>query len=164
MADEHDEQKPPGAGDDAEAAGRETAVDHSVVDEGAQDTSVRAVPDEPPAAAGQETSVREVPPEPEPEPAPVEEPPADEPAPVAAPVPDTTATATYSSPPAPDPGPPPAAAPYQPAGGTSPAAADREASESHDSFEERPELFIGGAFVGAFVIGQILKRLTRGGG
>jgi hypothetical protein len=56
--------------------------------------------------------------------------------------------------------PQPAAAPRTGSGGTSPAAADREAAESHGSFEEKPEMFIAGAFVGAFVFGQLLKRLT----
>ena len=62
---------------------------------------------------------------------------------------------------APAPSPPePAPAPPLGSGGTSPAAADREASEAHDTFEQKPELFIAGAFVGAFVVGQLLKRIT----
>jgi hypothetical protein len=56
----------------------------------------------------------------------------------------------------------PAAAPSQPPSGTSPAGADRQAAESHDQFEQKPEVFIGGAFVGAFVLGKLLKKLTRG--
>jgi hypothetical protein len=28
-----------------------------------------------------------------------------------------------------------------------------------DAFEERPELFVGAAFVGGFVVAQILKRV-----
>jgi hypothetical protein len=67
--------------------------------------------------------------------------------------------AEQSSPP-----PQPAAAPQPPtSGGTSPAAADRQAAEDHDPFTEKPELFIGGAFVGAFVFAKLLKKLTGGG-
>jgi hypothetical protein len=54
----------------------------------------------------------------------------------------------------------PAAAPPTPPGGTSPAGADRAAAESHDQFQQKPEIFIAGAFVGAFVIGKLLKKLT----
>src|SRR4051794_41431912 len=43
--------------------------------------------------------------------------------------------------------PQPAAAPSTPPGGTSPAAADRQAAESHDQFQQKPELYIAGAFV-----------------
>jgi hypothetical protein len=56
--------------------------------------------------------------------------------------------------------PQPAAAPPQPSSGTSPAAADRQAAESHDQFRQKPELFVAGAFVGAFVVGKLLKKLT----
>ena len=56
--------------------------------------------------------------------------------------------------------PQPAAAPPEPPSGTSPAGADRVAAESHDQFEQKPELFIAGAFVGAFVVGKLLKKLT----
>jgi hypothetical protein len=56
--------------------------------------------------------------------------------------------------------PQPAAAPATPPSGTSPAAADRTAAESHDQFEQKPEIFIAGAFVGAFVFGKLLKKLT----
>jgi hypothetical protein len=31
----------------------------------------------------------------------------------------------------------------------------------HDVFAERPELFVGAAFVGGLVAAQILRRLTR---
>jgi hypothetical protein len=58
----------------------------------------------------------------------------------------------------------PAAAPPLPSSGTSPAAADRKAAESHDPFSQKPELFIGGAFVGAYVVAKLLKKLTGGGG
>jgi hypothetical protein len=58
--------------------------------------------------------------------------------------------------------PQPAPAPSTPPSGTSPAAADRAAAESHDEFEKKPEVFIGAAFVGAFVFGKLLKKLTRG--
>ena len=54
----------------------------------------------------------------------------------------------------------PAAAPPEDTGGTSPAAADREAVEAHDAFTDKPELFVAGAFVGAFVIAKVLKKLT----
>jgi hypothetical protein len=59
--------------------------------------------------------------------------------------------------------PQPAAAPAPPGGGTSPAAADRRAAEDEDPFSAKPELFIGGAFVGAFVFAKLLKKLTGGG-
>jgi hypothetical protein len=58
----------------------------------------------------------------------------------------------------------PAAAPQSPTGGgTSPAAADRQAAEDEDPFNAKPELYIGGAFVGAFVFAKLLKKLTGGG-
>jgi hypothetical protein len=59
-----------------------------------------------------------------------------------------------------EPAPQPAAAPAVSSGGTSPAAADRQAAESHDPFTDKPELFVAGAFVGAFVIAKVLKKLT----
>ena len=62
-----------------------------------------------------------------------------------------------------EPAPQPAAAPQHDTGGTSPAAADRQAAEDGDPFSEKPELFIGGAFVGAFVFAKLLKKLTGGG-
>ena len=54
----------------------------------------------------------------------------------------------------------PAAAPAEDTGGTSPAAADRVAADSHDAFSDKPELFVAGAFVGAFVLAKVLKKLT----
>jgi hypothetical protein len=54
----------------------------------------------------------------------------------------------------------PAAAPPEDTGGTSPAAADRIAADSHDPFDDKPELFVAGAFVGAFVVAKVLKKLT----
>ena len=54
----------------------------------------------------------------------------------------------------------PAAAPVEDTGGTSPAAADREAAESHDPFTDNPVPFVAGAFVGAFVLAKVLKKLT----
>jgi hypothetical protein len=48
-------------------------------------------------------------------------------------------------------------------GGTSPAAADRIAADQQDSFAQNPLPYVGGAFVGAFVFAQILKRITGGG-
>jgi hypothetical protein len=59
--------------------------------------------------------------------------------------------------------PQPAAAPPAEGGGTSPAAADREAADSHDPFTDKPELFVAGAFVGAFVVAKLLKKITGGG-
>jgi hypothetical protein len=56
--------------------------------------------------------------------------------------------------------PQPAAAPPTPPSGTSPAGADRLAAQSHDQFEQKPEVFIAGAFVGAFVFGKLLKKMT----
>jgi hypothetical protein len=58
------------------------------------------------------------------------------------------------------PEPQPAAAPAVSSAGTSPAAADRQAAESHDPFTDKPEVFVAGAFVGAFVIAKVLKKLT----
>ena len=54
----------------------------------------------------------------------------------------------------------PAAAPPQEPSGTSPAAADRRAAEEEDQFAAKPELFVAGAFVGAFLFGKLLKKLT----
>jgi hypothetical protein len=54
----------------------------------------------------------------------------------------------------------PAAAPAEDTGGTSPAAADRVAADSHDPFTDKPELFVAGAFVGAFVVAKVLKKLS----
>jgi hypothetical protein len=62
--------------------------------------------------------------------------------------------------PAPSAPPQPAAAPATSHPGTSPAAADRKAAAQVDQFAEKPELFVGGAFVGAFVFGKLLKKLT----
>jgi hypothetical protein len=61
-----------------------------------------------------------------------------------------------------EPAPQPAAAPQPDTGGTSPAAADRKAGEESDPFTQKPELYIGGAFVGAFVFAKLLKKLTGG--
>ena len=47
--------------------------------------------------------------------------------------------------------------------GSSPAEADRIASDEQDAFAEKPHLYAAGAFVGAFVVAQILKRITGGG-
>src|SRR3954470_6236146 len=45
----------------------------------------------------------------------------------------------------------------------SPAAADRQATDRHDDpFNEKPHLYALGAFAGAFVFAQILKRITGG--
>jgi hypothetical protein len=46
----------------------------------------------------------------------------------------------------------------------SPAEADRMAVDAHDDpFNEKPHLYAIGAFVGAFVVAQVLKRITTGG-
>jgi hypothetical protein len=45
---------------------------------------------------------------------------------------------------------------------TSPAEADRMAADQHDPFDEKPHLYALGAFAGAFVVAQILKRITGG--
>ena len=47
-------------------------------------------------------------------------------------------------------------------GGTSPAEADRIASDQQDPFAEKPHLYALGAFAGAFVVAQVLKRITGG--
>jgi hypothetical protein len=46
-------------------------------------------------------------------------------------------------------------------GGSSPAEADRITADQEDSFAEKPHLYALGAFAGAFVVAQILKRLTE---
>ena len=46
-------------------------------------------------------------------------------------------------------------------GGTSPAEADRITADQEDAFAEKPHLYALGAFAGAFVVAQILKRLTE---
>jgi hypothetical protein len=51
------------------------------------------------------------------------------------------------------------AATAAPPGGQSPA--DAHAAASDDPFATRPELYVGGAFVGGLVIAQILRRLGR---
>jgi hypothetical protein len=71
------------------------------------------------------------------------------------------ATEVFFSRDEPTPEPPqPAAAPSTGPSGTSPAAADREAADAQASFEQKPELFVAGAFVGAFVFAKLLKKLT----
>jgi hypothetical protein len=54
----------------------------------------------------------------------------------------------------------PAAAPPADTRGTSPAAADRQAAEAHDAFTDKPELFVAGAFVGAYLLAKVLKKIT----
>jgi hypothetical protein len=56
--------------------------------------------------------------------------------------------------------PPPSEEPRAP---QSPAEADRMAADQQDPFNEKPHLYAAGAFVGAFVFAQILKRITGGG-
>src|SRR3954470_14837013 len=55
--------------------------------------------------------------------------------------------------------PQPAAAPPQEPSGTSPAAADRQAADDKDEFASKPEVYVAGAFVGAFVFAKVLKKL-----
>ena len=43
--------------------------------------------------------------------------------------------------------------------GTSPAAADRIASDQQDAFAEKPHLYAAGAFAGAFVFAKVLNAL-----
>jgi hypothetical protein len=43
--------------------------------------------------------------------------------------------------------------------GESPASAD--ASSDRDAFDERPEAFVGAAFVGGFALAMILRRVVR---
>lgn len=139
MADEKKEEPEAGAAGEQAADSQETAVGHPVVDD----------------AAGRETAVGHPV---------VDEAAATEGSPAA----EGTTEVFFSRPgttpaaaPVPDPAPPqPAAAPPVGSGGTSPAAADRQAAESHDAFREKPELYLAGAFVGAFVFGKLLKRLT----
>ena len=47
-------------------------------------------------------------------------------------------------------------------GASSPAEADRIASDQEDAFAEKPHVYVLGAFAGAFVLAQILKRITGG--
>jgi hypothetical protein len=58
--------------------------------------------------------------------------------------------------------PPPSTESEADRGGESPAEADRIAADQPDPFAEKPLVYVGGAFVGAFVLAQILKRLTGG--
>ena len=41
----------------------------------------------------------------------------------------------------------------------SPAEADREAAEAHGGFDERPELYVGAALAGGFLLALILRKL-----
>jgi hypothetical protein len=45
----------------------------------------------------------------------------------------------------------------------SPAEADRIAADTQDPFAEKPHIYALGAFAGAFVFAQVLKRITGGG-
>lgn len=125
------EEKPEGNEPAAAEPARETAVGHPVVEAGAAD------------AEKADEGTTEVFFSREPEPGP--EPDAGRP---------TSVQPTVGQP-------QPAPAPPSSGSGTSPAAADRQAAESHDQFEQKPEVFIGAAFVGAFVLGKLLKKLTR---
>jgi hypothetical protein len=44
-------------------------------------------------------------------------------------------------------------------GGTSPAEADRIASDEPDAFAEKPHVYAAGALVGGFVVAKILNAL-----
>jgi hypothetical protein len=77
---------------------------------------------------------------------------------------DEGATEVFFSRAEPAASPQPAAAPATPPSGSSPAGADRKAGASHGQFEQKPELYIVGAFVGAFVIGKLFRKLTGGDG
>lgn len=57
---------------------------------------------------------------------------------------------------------PPPPSQHAPSGGTSPAEADRIAADQHDPYAEKPHIYAAGAFAGAFVIAQIMKRITAG--
>jgi hypothetical protein len=140
VADEREDK--PAADADPEQAketSQETAVGHSVIEE-------------PAAEPARETAVGH----------PVVEAEAAEPDTATGAAGTTEVFFTREEPGAADPGAPqPAAAPPTPgSGGTSPAAADRRASEAEDSFSQKPELFVAGAFVAAFVLGKLLKKLT----
>ena len=154
-------------------------ADEREPDEGTQETVAHEVPSE--DAGAQETVAREVPSQGAPEDsAPDDTAPqetvARETVPEAG-VPATGAVALGSagvpSGDAPSTTPPPA--PPQPPAleertgqvesrGTSPAEADRVAADQTDAFAERPELYVAGAFVGAFLLAKILKRLGGGDG
>jgi hypothetical protein len=60
---------------------------------------------------------------------------------------------------APSTSPPPTPAYGGSQGGTSPAAADRHAAEATDTFSERPELFVAGAFVGGIVLAKLIDAI-----
>jgi hypothetical protein len=55
----------------------------------------------------------------------------------------------------------PSVGPAEAAGGGSSAGPAYPADTSNDAFAERPEAFVGAAFVGGLVVAQILKRLGR---
>jgi hypothetical protein len=48
-----------------------------------------------------------------------------------------------------------------PPSGTPAAAPETAPSSNSDAFAERPELFVGAAFVGGLVLAQLLKRIGR---
>ena len=48
-----------------------------------------------------------------------------------------------------------------PPSGTPVVEPDATASQNGDAFAERPELFVGAAFVGGLVLAQLLKRIGR---
>jgi hypothetical protein len=50
---------------------------------------------------------------------------------------------------------------FPPVGGAPVPPVDAHAGAGSDSFAERPELFVGAAFVGGIVLAQLLKRVGR---
>jgi len=62
-----------------------------------------------------------------------------------------------------EPAPTPPPAQNEPRAPSSPAEADRMAADQEDPFAEKPHLYALGAFAGAFVFAQVLKRITGGG-
>lgn len=137
MADETEEQpEGPAAGEQAaeeaaESSSQETAVGHSVVEEGGRETAVGQPVVEVDSAATTPASGSGS---------------------------EGTPEVFFSRD-----EPQPASAPPVDSGGTSPAAADRQAADATQTVDEKPELFVAGAFVGAFVFAKILKKLTGGG-
>jgi hypothetical protein len=139
--DEHEQQAPAGDPVPVTPADDDTAVSHPVVDgTGAEPPATQTLfaGDEPAGGTGAVVA---------------SEPPAAESVDVGPPPVEAT------------PAPSPALDEEGSSRGSSPAEAQRIATEAaeDDRFAERPELFVLGAFAGAFVLGKVLKRLTGGG-
>jgi hypothetical protein len=118
--------------DEGSSTSQETAVSHEVVDEGAEGDRATQAFFSPDEGEAAAESSEEV---------------TDEPAPP-------------STPSAPPVTPPAASAEDGEGSGTSPAAADRAAAEA--AAGGHPELVAAGAFVGAFALAKVLKRLGGG--